>query len=428
MTITTKTTKEEQTTMLERRRKLWGKSITPTTTTEEQTTMLERRRRRQRQEESSNVICINKFDEDLSHLLHPPSIDDALAAEVADAAKSRVDQIRFLRGFTNDTLLPSLNWSDIRIQRIMGVGGFAAVSLVRVPKLDDRQQGPPSWYALKCLNKDTMMDARKNKNKFLKAVRDLYIEAAMLSRLRHKNIIQIHGAMKGSNSNTFQQPGGYFLVLQCMKRTLDEMLRTWQNDPNLTPSMDYRVSTIGLGIASAMEYLHENHILYRDLKPHNVGIDYNGHVRLFDFGIAKELPEGKHMVHGCVGSLRYMAPEILVHHEASMASDVYAFGILLWQLVVLQKPYGGTSLTYYQQFREQVGSGNARPEPMPDDGSLSNLIEASWNQEPGERPTFSMIVQSLKPKEEEIFRPSVRTFLANTFFGRQNRRRVMQAI
>jgi serine/threonine protein kinase len=299
---------------------------------------------------------------------------------------------------------------------------------VRVPKLDARQQRPPSWYALKCLNKDTMMDPSKNKKKFVKAARDLYTEAAMLSRLRHKNIIQIHGVMKGNDSNTFQQPGGYFLVLQCMKRTLDEMLRTWQNDPILTPSMDERVSKIALGIASALEYLHENRILYRDLKPHNVGMDYNGNVRLFDFGIAKELPEGKQTVHGCVGSLRYMAPEILVHHEASMASDVYAFGILLWQLVALQKPYGDTSLIDYQQFREQVGSGNARPEPMPDDGFLSNLIEASWNQEPGERPTFSMIVQSLKPKEEETFRPSVRTFLANNFFGCQSRRRVMHAI
>lgn len=390
--------------------------------------MLDRQRKRQRrQEQQRGSITIKQSDEDLLHLLNPPRIDDELAAEAFEAAKSRVEKMRLLR--PSDSTIPSLTWMDIRIHRILGVGSFGAVSLVRVPKLDNISCDG-HWYALKCLNKDAMtVDSEDSRKKFIKAARDLYTEAALLSCLRHKNIIKIHGVVKGSDKNTFQQPGGYFMVLQCMKRTLDEMLRAWENDPDLAPSKDERVSKLGMGIANAMEYLHENQILYLDLKPHNVGLDYNGNVRLFDFGIAKELPEGKQTVHCCVGSLRYMAPELLILHEASMASDVYAFGILLWQLVALKKPYGdNTSLkTFYQEYREQVGSGNARPEPLPEDKSLCNLMQASWNQDPAARPPFSVIVQSLKPRKEETCRHSFRAFLTDKIFSRKSRRRVMHS-
>lgn len=381
------------------------------------------------------AIRIQQYDEDLEHLLHPPRIHAVVAAQAAQAAKSSTDRIRLRPSSSNAPI--SLTWKDIQIQRIMGVGGFAAVSLVRVNKLD-RQRQRPSWYALKCLNSNCV----KNPKTFVKAARDLNTEGVLLSRLRHKHIVQIHGFLKGKDAKTFQQPGGYFLVLQCMKRTLDEMLRNWQTQTMSTkqevvPTIEARISSIALGIARAMEYLHENRIVYRDLKPHNVGMDYNGNVRLFDFGIAKELPDGQASLHGCVGSLRYMAPEILIHHETSFCSDVYAFGILLWQLVTLNKPYGDEELTVYRDYREMVGYRQVRPGSIPTavDSGLSELIQDSWHSESEERPTFSKIVQGLQGPEEA--KPTTantkstgmraRNLLVNTLFRRQSRRRVMQS-
>jgi serine/threonine protein kinase len=294
-----------------------------------------------------------------------------------------------------------------------------------------------------------MIDDPKKEKRFVRAARDLCTEAALLSRLRHKNIIQIHGVMEGSldAASTFQQPGGYFLVLQCMKRTLDDMLRGWEKGAPrqkmsssrkkrgamMIPSLDHRVFHIALGVASAMEYLHEHRILYRDLKPHNVGIDYDGNVRLFDFGISKELPIGQETLYSSVGSLRYMAPELLIQHEASFASDVYAFGILLWGLVALKTPYWDeVDLRTAQEYRQAVGHMNTRPGPMPVfiDDFLVSLIQESWHAEPSNRPSFASIVESLEEKEKEqvsldacrLEVSTARTFLANPFSRRRNAR------
>jgi serine/threonine protein kinase len=285
-----------------------------------------------------------------------------------------------------------------------------------------------------------MIDDPKKKKRFVKAARDLCTEGALLSQLRHKNIIQIYGVLEGSldAASTFQQPGGYFLVLQCMKRTLDGMLRDWEKaakSPKISsmmiPSMDHRVFHVARGVASAMEYLHEHRIIYRDLKPHNVGIDYDGNVRLFDFGISKELPIGQETLCSCVGSLRYMAPELLIQHEASFASDVYAFGILLWGLVALKTPYWNeVDLRTIQRYRQVVGCLNTRPGPMPEvvDDFLVSLIQESWHAEPSKRPSFASIVESLEEKEKEqvsldachIGVSMTRTFRTNPFFRRRN--------
>jgi serine/threonine protein kinase len=230
-----------------------------------------------------------------------------------------------------------------------------------------------------------------------------------------------------------------------MKRTLDDMLRGWEKGalrPKMSssrkkrgammiPSLDHRVFHIALGVASAMEYLHEHRILYRDLKPHNVGIDYDGNVRLFDFGISKELPIGQETVHSSVGSLRYMAPELLIHHEACFASDVYAFGILLWGLVTLKTPYSDEEdLQTPQQYRQAVGHLQTRPGPMPEviDDFLVSLIQESWHTEPSNRPSFANIAESLEEKKKrqvslDACRPEISmppTLLANSFFRRRN--------
>lgn len=346
-------------------------------------------------------IHIENYDEELSHLINPPIVDDLLAREAAEAAKSQVERIK-LEAKRRPL---ALSWDDCRVQRIMGVGGYGAVSLVRVSKLDDIAQ-QTHWYALKCVRRNVLLKDDScntvDRESFVKAVEDIYKEAAILSRLRHKNIVQIHGILKENAEKTFQEPGGYFLVLQCMKRRLDDLLfKTWQKGNKPVPSVKERIFKVALGISDGMKYLHENRILYRDLKSSNVGIDYNGNPRILDFGTAVVLENGKESVHGCIGSMSYMAPEVLIQHKSYFASDVYSFAILLWQIISLRKPYEEQKSFDYKQMKNKVGKLGMRPSPMPEniDMELTELLHDCWDSDHVYRPTFKSISTTLRQME-----------------------------
>lgn len=405
-------------------------------------------------------IKIKNYDEDLQHLVEPPNIDDETATKIVNDIASQDEEIYSYSTTTTTAKLPkpmSLTWNDVTIQRIMGVGGSAVVTLTRVPKLDAQEQCV-RWYALKCINKDIMTSS--DTKRIARAAKSMYREANILSSIRHRNIVQIHGVVKGApQPSTFQQPGGYFMVLQCMQRTLDEQLRCWGKDSTKAPKLSDRISNFAIGIASALGYLHEKRILYRDLKPHNIGVDYNGTVRIFDFGMAVKMDDDQVSVPGCVGSLRYMAPEVLIQHRSSFASDVYAFGMLLWYLVTLKKPFGDDEMNTYLQYRKTVGENRERPENVDEtiDEDLSWLIQESWQQNPIDRLTIAEIIKRLRQwhigqcpnpststatipassssstaelhqheKKRKIFKP--KKFFANTILRRKRQRRIMQSV
>ena len=109
-------------------------------------------------------------------------------------------------------------------------------------------------------------------------------------------------------------------------------------------------------IASALQYAHERGMLHRDIKASNILFANEEHAYLADFGLAKTIGERSNVTQtGCLmGTPEYMAPE-LAEHEATTSSDIYALGILLYQMVTGLVPFrGGTPLSvYWKQIREQ---------------------------------------------------------------------------
>ena len=290
-------------------------------------------------------------------------------------------------------------------------------------------------YALKRLN-SIVLDIPPKMNHGIKG---MIFEARLLSQIlplqqgrAHPNIV----SMIGMSPNFMNDPVNGFLILEYLNETLENRLMRWmdrqtmmmnyerhrneQNHHNLfschrlfdTHHHNQRRCTtlkeqltrtkyVGYGIANAMKYLHEHHVLYRDLKPSNVGFDERGTVKLFDFDLSRQFQCDGNDGSGtskqltpCIGSLRYMSPECAHGKPYGFSSDVHSFAILIWEICALQRPYEQIDNT--PAFVKVAFLGNERPTLRKIvSPALKQLLQKSWNPNPDMRPTMSAIVDTL---------------------------------
>jgi G protein-coupled receptor kinase len=91
-------------------------------------------------------------------------------------------------------------------------------------------------------------------------------------------------------------------------------------------------------VLCGLEHLHAVGIVYRDCKPENILLDDHGHVRISDLGLAVEIPEGE-MVRGRVGTVGYMAPEVIDNEKYTFSPDWFSFGCLIYEMIEGQAPF-----------------------------------------------------------------------------------------
>jgi len=136
------------------------------------------------------------------------------------------------------------------------------------------------------------------------------------------------------------------------------------------------------------------------LPPQNIGFDIRGDIKIFDFGLAKELKpidrEGKdkYRTDGIAGTRRYMAPEVAQIMPYGLSADVYSFGILMWEMLSLK--YAFKNHTREKHYKHVIVEGN-RPKvfkvwPF----EIKNLLQRCWHKVPQERPTFQAVRELIK--------------------------------
>jgi serine/threonine protein kinase len=131
-------------------------------------------------------------------------------------------------------------------------------------------------------------------------------------------------------------------------------------------------------------------VLFRDLKPENLGFDSSGVIKIFDFGVARDLVYVKEVKDrlGFTGTPRYMANEVGAGKEYGLPADVYSFGIVLYEICTLKTPF--SHLRSVDAFRQKVALGGERPKlSLVKHAGLRSLIQRCWDPIPGNRPSFT---------------------------------------
>lgn len=163
---------------------------------------------------------------------------------------------------------------------------------------------------------------------------------------------------------------------------------------------------LALGISSGLVHLHAEKILHRDLAARNILIDGEGDPKIADFGLSfqnakKGDDDGATTLVSTVGPIRWMAPESIAKHTYSVKTDVYSFGVLLFELCSM----GSLPLEEYEPAKLALlrRDENLTPQ-MPKDAPevLVKLAQDCWETDPDLRPTFKMIARTLHEAEEAL--------------------------
>ncbi len=238
----------------------------------------------------------------------------------------------------------------------------------------------------------------------IKGIKDLAIEANFLGSLSHENIVSLRGI---SDADPCDTNGIFFVVLEKLVCTLEQRINHWRRGlPMHLKELWLDRLNVAHGIASAILYLHSLRIIYRDLKPDNVGFDAIGTVKLFDVGLAKSIPlhsdskDALFILTGNTGSLRYMSPEVALNLPYNFQADTYSFGILFWQICALYPPFNGYTRRMHAKFVIQKGYRPKLDASWPP--SWSRLMRTCWASDIHTRPSFDEIVQILEEEQDKI--------------------------
>uniref|UniRef100_P54757-2 Isoform 2 of Ephrin type-A receptor 5 n=1 Tax=Rattus norvegicus TaxID=10116 RepID=P54757-2 len=260
--------------------------------------------------------------------------------------------------------------SCITIERVIGAGEFGEVCSGRL-KLPGKRELPVATKTLKVGYTE-------------KQRRDFLSEASIMGQFDHPNIIHLEGVVTKSKP--------VMIVTEYMENgSLDTFLK--KNDGQFTV-----IQLVGMlrGIAAGMKYLSDMGYVHRDLAARNILINSNLVCKVSDFGLSRVLeddPEAAYTTRGGKIPIRWTAPEAIAFRKFTSASDVWSYGIVMWEVVSYgERPYWEMT---NQDVIKAVEEGYRLPSPMDCPAALYQLMLDCWQKDRNSRPKFDDIVNML---------------------------------
>uniref|UniRef100_A0A8P4GFH5 receptor protein-tyrosine kinase n=1 Tax=Dicentrarchus labrax TaxID=13489 RepID=A0A8P4GFH5_DICLA len=250
--------------------------------------------------------------------------------------------------------------SSIHIERVIGMGEFGEVCSGRL-----RVQGKREIYvAIKSL-KAGYSDKQR---------RDFLSEASIMGQFDHPNIIRLEGVVTRCE-----------LLTECANSLVVVFVK----------NLFLLIQLVGMlrGIASGMKYLSDMSYVHRDLAARNILVNSNLVCKVSDFGLSRVLEDDPEAAYTTRIPIRWTAPEAIAYRKFTTASDVWSYGIVMWEVVSYgERPYWDMN---NQDVIKAMEEGYRLPAPMDCPVVLHQLMLDCWERERAERPTFSQILNML---------------------------------
>ncbi|XP_012687930.1 ephrin type-B receptor 4b-like isoform X1 [Clupea harengus] len=262
--------------------------------------------------------------------------------------------------------------SFVKIEEVIGAGEFGEVCRGRL-KIPGKKE---NYVAIKTL-KGGYTDKQR---------RDFLSEASIMGQFQHPNIIHLEGVMTTSCP--------VMILTEYMENgALDSFLRL--NDGQFTP-----IQLVGMlrGIASGMKYLSEMSYVHRDLAARNILVNSNLVCKVSDFGLSRFLQENSSdpTYTSSLGGkipIRWTAPEAIAFRKFTSASDVWSYGIVMWEVMSFgERPYWDMS---NQDVINAIEQDYRLPPPPECPWALHQLMLDCWQRERCSRPRFCDLVSAL---------------------------------
>ncbi|XP_037606379.1 ephrin type-A receptor 7 isoform X5 [Sebastes umbrosus] len=260
-----------------------------------------------------------------------------------------------------------LDASCIKIERVIGAGEFGEVCSGRL-KLPGKRD---TSVAIKTLKVGYTEKQR----------RDFLCEASIMGQFDHPNVVHLEGVV------TRGKP--VMIVIEYMENgSLDGFLR--KHDGQFTV-----IQLVGMlrGIAAGMRYLSDMGYVHRDLAARNILVNSNLVCKVSDFGLSRVIDDDPEAVYTTTGGkipVRWTAPEAIQYRKFTSASDVWSYGIVMWEVMSYgERPYWDMS---NQDVIKAIEEGYRLPAPMDCPPGLHQLMLDCWQKDRAERPKFDQIV------------------------------------
>ena len=256
--------------------------------------------------------------------------------------------------------------SIYKVIQLLGEGSFGKAYLCEKESSDRK-------YVIKQIITEGMNQKEKN---------DVYNEAKILGKLDHQNIIKFIEFFESPKP----KPALNIVTEYADGGDLSEKIKLQNNKPfNESEILDYFTQ-----ICLALKHIHEKKIIHRDLKSGNIFLMKNGLVKLGDFGISKGFERTMEKAKTMVGTPYYLSPEILESKPYDAKSDIWALGVLLYEMMTFKMPFNANSLP---MLSVKIMKGNYTPPPSIYTKDLREIVSKCLMLNPSDRPTIQEILR-----------------------------------